>query len=152
MLQNCSARSANALPSLCIWQGATDFLALYRNFQNRKEGETVADGRQHIEDTTAIIEEVSARLGDLKDGYSADQLAELEMYLESAQKWVKLCRRKVWLRGQEGTAMAQGCLDSANQLQAAMKEPDDAIEAVAELSYKLESLARVLSTKSQVLT
>jgi len=112
----------------------------------------VADGRDHIEDANTIIQEVAGQLGDLGDTYSADQLAEFEMYLESAQKWVKLCRRKVWLRGQEGTAMAQGCLDSANQLQAVIKGPDDAIEALVEVSYKLESLARVLSTKSQVLT
>lgn len=112
----------------------------------------MADGRDHIEDTNTIIQEVAGQLGDLKETYSADQLDEFEMYLESAQKWVSLCRRKVWLRGQEGTAMAQGCLDSANQLQAAIKEPDDAIEALADVSYRLESLARVLSTKSQVLT
>jgi hypothetical protein len=48
--------------------------------------------------------------------------------------------------------MAQGCLDSANQLQAVLREPDEAIEALADVSYRLESLARVLSTKSQVLT
>lgn len=112
----------------------------------------MADGRDHIEDTNTIIQEVAEQLGELGDTYSADQLDEFETYLESAQKWVKLCRRKVWLRGQEGTAMAQGCLDSANQLQAAIKEPDEAIEALADVSYKLESLARVLSTKSQVLT
>jgi hypothetical protein len=112
----------------------------------------VADGRDHIEDTNTIIQRVAGQLGGLGDTYSADQLDEFEMYLESAQKWVKLCRRKVWLRGQEGTAMAQGCLNSANQLQAAIKEPEDAIEALADVSYKLESLARVLSTKSQVLT
>jgi hypothetical protein len=112
----------------------------------------MADGRQHIEDTRAIILEAAAGLDDLKGTFSEDEFDEFETYLESAQKWVELCRRKVWLRGQEGTAMAQGCLDSANQLQAAIKEPDDAIEAVAEVSYRLESLARVLSTKSQVLT
>lgn len=112
----------------------------------------MADGRDHIEDTNTIVQEVTGQLGALGDTYSADQLDEFEMYLESAQKWVKLCRRKVWLRGQEGTAMAQGCLDSATQLQAAIKEPDEAIEALADVSYRLESLARVLSTKSQVLT
>jgi hypothetical protein len=125
---------------------------LHRKLQNWKEGGIVTDGRDHIEDTNTIIQEIAGQRGDLNDTYSADQLDEFEMYLESAQKWVKLCRRKVWLRGQEGTAMAQGCLDSANQLQAVLKEPDEAIEALADVSYKLESLARVLSTKSQVLT
>jgi hypothetical protein len=112
----------------------------------------VADGRQHIEDTYDVIQEVSDQIGDLKDNYSADEFAELEIYLESAQKWVKLCRRKVWLRGQEGTAMAQGCLDSANRLETALDDPAAGIDTMAELSAKLESLARVLSTKSQVLT
>ena len=112
----------------------------------------MADGRQHIEDTYTIIQKASGRIGDLEDTYSADELAELQIYLESAEKWVKLCRRKVWLRGQEGTAMAQGCLDSANRLEIALDDPEAGVDTMAELSAKLESLARVLSTKSQVLT
>lgn len=112
----------------------------------------MADGRQHIEDTRTIILETAAGLDNLEDSYSEEEFAEFEEYLEDAQKWVQMCRRKVWLRGQEGTAMAQGCLDAANQLQAHINEPSIAVEALADLSFKLESLARVLATKSQVLT
>jgi hypothetical protein len=112
----------------------------------------VADGRDHIEDTYSIIQEVSGQLGDLTNEYSADELAEFEMYLESAQKWVQLCRRKVWLRGQQGTSMALGCLESAQRLQTDINAPEAGIDTMAELSSKLESLARLLATKSQVLT
>lgn len=111
----------------------------------------MADGRQHIEDTRTIILEVAGGLDGYKNTMSEDQFAEFELYTESAQKWVKLCRRKVWLRGQEGTAVAQRCLNSANELRTA-NDPETAIEAMAEVSAKLESLARLLSTKSQVLT
>lgn len=112
----------------------------------------MTDGRQLIEDTRAIILEVAAGLDGLKGAFSDDEFAEFEMYLESAQKWVNLCRKKVWLRGKEGTDMAQGCLEAAERLQASLDDPEAAIDAMAEVSSKLESLARVISTKSQVLT
>jgi len=112
----------------------------------------MTDGRQLIEDTRAIILEIAAGLDSLKEPFSDDEFAEFEMYLESAQKWVKLCRKKVWLRGKEGTDMAQGCLEAAERLQASLDDPEAAIDAMAEVSSKLESLARVISTKSQVLT
>jgi hypothetical protein len=112
----------------------------------------MADGRQHIEDTYAIISDVASRFDGWKDNLSGDDLAEFEMYLESAQKWVKLCRGKVWLRGKEGTDRAQECLDAARKLQSSLDEPAAAIDAVADTSMRLESLARVVATKSQVMT
>ena len=112
----------------------------------------MADGRQHIEDTRAIILEAAGGLDGFKDSMSDDQFAEFEMYMESTQKWVKMCRKKVWLRGKEGTDRAQRCLDSAQQLQASQDQPVAAVEAAGDLAAQLESLARVLATKSQVLT
>jgi hypothetical protein len=48
--------------------------------------------------------------------------------------------------------MAQACLDAANTLLAGLAAPEVAMEAASDLAYRLESLARLLSTKSQVLT
>ncbi len=112
----------------------------------------MADGRQHIEDTRAIILEVAAGMDGFKDTMSDDEFAEFETYINSAQEWVKMCRRKVWLRGQEGTAKAQRCLDTAQELQASLDQPAQAVDAAGDLSAELESLARILATKSQVLT
>jgi hypothetical protein len=112
----------------------------------------MADGRQHIEDTYGIISDLAGRLDGLKGAFSGDEYAEFEMYLESAQKWVKLCRGKVWLRGKEGTEKAQQCLDAANEIQPSLDDPAAAIDSLADLSTRLESLARVVATKSQVMT
>ena len=112
----------------------------------------MADGRQHIEDTRAIILEVAAGLDGLKGTMSEGEHAEFEIYMADAQKWVNMCRRKVWLRGQEGTEKAQRCLDTAQVLQASLDQPAEAVDAAGDLSAQLESLARILATKSQVLT
>jgi len=112
----------------------------------------MADGRQLIEDTRAIILDVAGGLDGFKDTMSDDQFAEFEMYVESAQKWVKICRKKVWLRSQEGTDRAQRCFDAAQRLDASQDQPTAALDAAGDLAAQLESLARVLATKSQVLT
>ena len=112
----------------------------------------MADGRQHIEDARTIILEVAAKLDGLKDSISADEYAEFELYMTDAQKWVNMCRRKVWLRGKEGTDKAQRCLDTAQDLQASLDQPAVAVDAAGDLSAQLESLARILATKSQTLT
>lgn len=112
----------------------------------------MADGRQHIEDTRTIILEVAAGLDGFKGTMSADEFAEFEIYMTDAQKWVKMCRRKVWLRGKEGTDKAQRCLDTAQELQASLDQPAQAVDAAGDLSALLESLARILATKSQTLT
>jgi hypothetical protein len=112
----------------------------------------VADGRDLIEEAYALLTQVKGKAEELKAGYSADEFTELSEILQGADKWVGLCRRKIWLRGKEGTDLAQGCLDVAKQLAAAMARPTEAIEAAADLSARSESLARLISTKSQVLT
>ena len=112
----------------------------------------MADGRQLIENTRSIILEVTTGLDGHRDAYSDEEFTEFGMYLESAQKWVKLCRKKVWLRSKEGTDRAQRCLNAANRLQSSLDEPAAAIDAAADISTQLESLARIISTKSQVLT
>ena len=112
----------------------------------------MADGRQHIEDTRAIILEVAAGMDGIMETMSDDEYTEFEMYINSAQDWVESCRKKVWLRGQEGTAKAQRCLDTAQELQGSLHQPTKAVDAAGDLSAQLESLARVLATKSQTLT
>jgi hypothetical protein len=112
----------------------------------------MADGRDIIEQVHAIIQEVSGRLAGLKPTFSDQELAEFTGYIESSQKWLKLCRKKVWLRGAEGTGMAQVCLDKATQLRDSLSDPCPANVAAAALSQQLESLARVISTKAQILT
>jgi hypothetical protein len=112
----------------------------------------VADGREIIEQAYEILAQVSGKTEELKGSYSEDEQVELTEILAGADKWVGLCRRKVWLRGKEGTDLAQGCLDAANRLQSSLGQPADAIEAAADLSARAEALARIISTKSQVLT
>ena len=112
----------------------------------------MADGRSIIEEVYGIIQEVSNGLGDLEGVFSDEAFSELERYVESSRKWVKLCRKKVWLRGKQGTKMAQGCLDAANEFKAALDDPPAANEAAAGLSQQLEVLARLIATKAQVLT
>ena len=112
----------------------------------------MTDGRQIIEDTHSIIMGVSNGLDNVEGNFSEEEFAEFKLYVVEAQKWVRLCRKKVWLRGKEGTDMAQGCLDAALDLKAALDDPSRAVDAAGDVSSKLESLARVIATKSQVLT
>jgi hypothetical protein len=112
----------------------------------------MADGRDVIEQVNDLLPDFPGKTEGLGVIYTADELAELRSYLAGAQKWIALCRRKVWLRGHEGTHMAQGCLDAAGRLQGSLERPDQALEAAADLSFRLEALARIISTKSQVLT
>lgn len=113
---------------------------------------TVADGRDLIEETVVIIGQLVEKLPAVKPHYSDEEFKELESYLESAGKWVAACRKKVWLRGKEGTDMAQKCLDVAKHLQEVLDKPAAALETAADLAYQLENLARVIATKSQVMT
>jgi len=112
----------------------------------------MADGRDLMEEVREIIMDLSSKTDDLEATYPESTLAELKSYLEEADKWVKLCRKKVWLRGLEGTEKAQACLDTANKLQDSWEQPAVAVEAAADLASKLDSLARLIATKSQVLT
>jgi hypothetical protein len=105
----------------------------------------MADGRDIIEEVLEALSQVKSRIPEQSNAYSADEAAELKDILESASKWIQQCRKKIWLRGKEGTDMAQGCLDG-------LAAPEVAMEAASDLAYRLESLARLLSTKSQVLT
>lgn len=115
----------------------------------------MADGRDLIEQAYQIITELAGKGDSLVKGFGQEQAEEFKTELEAAVKWVKLCRDKVWLRGKQGTDMAQECLDSANRLKAGLADPADAaaaVEAVADLSLRLETLARLIASKVQVLT
>ena len=113
---------------------------------------TVADGRESIEDAYKIITSAADGLGDLKGRYSKEAFAEFEASIGSCQKWVKLCRNKVWLRTGEGIDRAQSCLEAAQRMQADLNNPAAANEAAADLSSQLETLARIISTKAQIIT
>ena len=112
----------------------------------------MADGREIIEETYKIVVAISDGLGDLKPTYPEELFGGLEGSTASCLKWAKLCRGKVWLRSAEGTGLAQGCLDVAKELKANLGQPAAASEAAAALSSQLESLARLIATKAQVLT
>lgn len=112
----------------------------------------MADGRDLIEETVAILGQIVEQLPAVKPHYSAEEFEELGSYLEGAQKWANACRKKVWLRGKEGTDMAQACLDAAKRLLEILGRPAEALEAAADLSFRLENLARVIATKSQIMT
>jgi hypothetical protein len=112
----------------------------------------MADGRDLIEETYQIVTEIAGKMDELKDPFPEETFSEFEWEIEASVKWAKLCRRKVWLRGAEGTQMAQGCLTAARKLQGVLDDPPAAVEAATDLSLQLETLARVIATKSQVLT
>lgn len=112
----------------------------------------MADGRESIEQIIVILGQVPAQVEPVAGVYSADQRTELDEILESATKWAGMCRKKQWLRGLEGTSMAQGCLDAAQRLQVSLGEPAVAIDDAADLSSQLERLARLVATKSTVMT
>ena len=112
----------------------------------------MADGRELIEQAYQIITELASKGDGLVKGFTPDQAEEFKAEMEAAVKWVKLCRDKVWLRGKQGTDMARECLDSANRLKAELANAPAAVEAVADLSLRLETLARLIASKVQVLT
>jgi len=112
----------------------------------------VADGRELIEEIVVILGQLPAQVEPVAGAYSADQRVELDEILAGANKWVGMCRKKQWLRGVEGTGMAQGCLDAAKRLQSATDTPATAIDEAADLSSQLERLARLVATKSTVMT
>lgn len=112
----------------------------------------MADGREIIEEVYRIVSEISDGLPALKGSLPSETWSELEWEMQSATKWVGMCRDKVWLRGKQGTDMAQTCLDAARKLQASLHNPSTVLEAAAGLSTELETLARVIASKVQVLT
>ena len=112
----------------------------------------MADGREIIEEAYKIITGISHGLGELKGIYSEEAFAEFEESIGSCVKWAKLCRNKVWLRTGEGIERAQPCLDAANRLKANVANPDAANDAASDLSSQLETLARIIATKAQVIT
>lgn len=112
----------------------------------------MADGRELIEQAYQIITELASKGDSLVKDLADDQADEFKTEMDAAVKWVKLCRDKVWLRGKQGTDMAQECLESANRLKAAIADPAAMVEAVADLSLRLETLARLIASKVQVLT
>jgi hypothetical protein len=112
----------------------------------------VADGREVIEEVVVILGQLPAQVDAVAASYSADERTELDEILAGANKWVAMCRKKQWLRGAEGTGMAQGCRDAAQRLQAGLDEPATAIDEAGDLTSQLERLARLLATKSTVMT
>ena len=112
----------------------------------------MADGRELIEQAYQIITELASKGDSLVKDLADDQADEFKTEMDAAVKWVKLCRDKVWLRGKQGTDMAQECLESANRIKAAIADPAAMVEAVADLSLRLETLARLIASKVQVLT
>ncbi len=112
----------------------------------------MADGREIVEEAYKIVVGVSEGLGELKGSFTEETFADFEGSIGSAIKWAKLCRNKVWLRGAEGTGLAQGCLEAAKRLKADLGTPDTANEDAAALASEFESLARIIATKVQVIT
>lgn len=112
----------------------------------------MADGRELIEQVVVILGQLPAQVDAVKGSYSDDERTELDEIVEGANKWVGMCRKKQWLRGAEGTAMAQGCLDAAQRMQDSLDTPASAIDEAADLTSQLERLARLLATKSTVMT
>lgn len=112
----------------------------------------MADGRDLIEQIVVILGKLPGQMEGVAGSYSDDQREELDEILASANKWVGMCRRKQWLRGMEGTKMAQGCLDAAQRMQASLADPATAIDEAASLASQSETLARLVATKSTVMT
>jgi len=112
----------------------------------------VADGRELIEEVVGILGRLPDQLQAVEGSYSPDERTEMDEILEGANKWVGMCRKKQWLRGAEGSGMAQGCLDAAKRLEGSLGNPAEAIEDAADVCSQLERLARLVATKSTVMT
>ena len=112
----------------------------------------MADGRDHIEEVHTILVDLVSRLEEQKGNYPDDKLDELQKNLQAAQTHLRSCRKKVWLRSKEGTEMAQKGLEYAQKLQKGYDQPAVAVDAAQNLAAQLESLARLIASKSQVLT
>jgi hypothetical protein len=105
-----------------------------------------------VEEAYQVVVWVAGERDGLQGTYSAEELTELDSVIASCAKWAKLCRGKVWLRSAEGTARSEGCLVAASELKTNIGKPAAAIDAAIDLSSQLESLARVIATKAQVIT
>ena len=112
----------------------------------------MSDGRQIIDETYNILKEVPAALESQKAAYEGGVYETLRGTVESSLEWAKKCRNKVWLRSKEGTDLAQGCLDYAKELSSSLGQPEKATDAAYSLLYKLEGLAKIISTKASVMT
>jgi hypothetical protein len=129
-----------------LWQGTGS--------KDYRQGEMLKmeDGRQIISETYKVIRGIAEELEQLKKDSPEASLSDVEQYIESSLSWAKRCLNKVWLRSSEGTQLAKGCLDAANELKAKAANPASALEEAINLSAKLESLARIIATKASVMT
>ena len=110
------------------------------------------DGRQVISETYKVIRGIVEGLEQVKKDSPETSFTEVEKYIESSLGWAKKCLNKVWLRSSEGTQLAKGCLDVANELKAKATNPASALEEAINLSSLLESLAKIIATKASVMT
>lgn len=108
----------------------------------------MGDGRQIIDETYKIVKEVSEELEEQKDSRFEDLKKDVGVCL----RWVQKCQNKVWLRSKEGTDLAQGCKDEAEELKKHLTDASVAREAALDLSMRLESLAKIIANKATVLT
>lgn len=110
------------------------------------------DGRVIIDETYKIIKGIADTLEEKKDNYSVEVFTSLKNDVNESLNWAKKCRNKVWLRSKEGTDLAQGCLDAANQLNGKLESNEVLSDESYALFMKLESLAKIIATKASVMT
>lgn len=112
----------------------------------------MADGREHIENIHITLVDLANQLEEQKGRFSDTEFAELTKNLLASQNSVRMCRGKVWLRSKEGTEITQKCLESVQNLRGELGQPSAAIGTAKNLAEQLEALARLIASKSQVLT
>lgn len=110
------------------------------------------DGRVIIDETYKIIKGIADTLEGKKDNFTEDIFKSLKNDVNESLNWAKKCRNKVWLRSKEGTDLAQGCLDAANQLNNKLENNEVLSNESYALLMKLESLAKIIATKASVMT
>jgi DNA polymerase III sliding clamp (beta) subunit (PCNA family) len=112
----------------------------------------MSDGRDIITITYKTVKEISSELDSRREVFTESNFNELKKEVDESLNWAKKCRNKVWLRSKEGTDLAQGCLNVVNELKENMDDGSKAAELAFNLKYKLESLAKIISTKASVMT
>jgi len=112
----------------------------------------MSDGRDIMKNTYKIIKKISDELELKKENFSDEKYESVKKELEESLKWAKKNRNSVWLRTAEGAGLAQGCLDVSKELEEKIDDEEEAADKALDLKIKLESLAKIISTKASVMT
>ncbi len=112
----------------------------------------MSDGRDVINQTYKAVKEISTNMEAVRSKFSDQEFESFKIEITECVTWAKKCRNKVWLRSKEGTDLAQGCLNAVEAIETEIQNGAEGLQAAETAKFKLESLAKVISTKASVMT